>query len=51
MRIIVVALGFLCALVGAGSAAEPQLTRYTLENGLEVVLAPVGSRKAVSAGP
>ncbi len=40
MRIFVVALGFLCALVGAGSAAEPQITRYTLDNGLEVVLAP-----------
>jgi len=40
MRIIVVALGFLCALVGSGSAAEPQITRYTLDNGLEVVLAP-----------
>ena len=40
MRIFVVALGFLWALVGAASAAEPQLTRYTLDNGLEVVLAP-----------
>lgn len=42
MRIFVVALGFLWALVAAASAAEPQITRYTLDNGLEVVLAPDG---------
>ncbi|CAG0988303.1 zinc protease [Rhizobiaceae bacterium] len=42
MRIFVVALGFLCAFLGLGFAAEPPITRYTLDNGLEVVLAPDG---------
>ena len=40
MRIFFVALGFLGAFLGSGLAAEPPLTRYTLDNGLEVVLAP-----------
>lgn len=42
MRMFVVALGFLCAVLGQGAAAEPSITRYTLDNGLEVVLAPDG---------
>lgn len=41
MRLFVAALGFLCAFLTTGLAAEP-LTRYTLDNGLEVVLAPDG---------
>lgn len=40
MRRIIVAFGYLCFLLGAALAAEPQITRYTLDNGLEVVLAP-----------